>query len=138
MNDEIQKAPPGPPDAPPAPGGTSAAIPSSAPSSGSPRNLRANWPCVSVRLKYPLPDGSGGEIAEIRIDEPDLETLEAVMDAMEAVGVKDDAQGLTIRQLRPMIAALTGLPDESLKRLHYKDVMALSEAIAPLLEGLTT
>jgi hypothetical protein len=100
------------------------------------------WPEIRHALLYPIPveypEGVSGKLAEIVIREPDLETLERVVEVIEAQGLTADDAKLGVKSLRPLLAAFTGHSPDLLKRLHYRDVTELSEKMAPLLEGLTS
>lgn len=96
------------------------------------------WPSITHTLLYPLPVEGSDPVASIEVREPDLETLEGVLAVVEAHGLTDNDARIGLRTLRPLLAALTGIPDASLKRLHFKDATALMEKMAPLLEGLTS
>lgn len=99
---------------------------------------RPAWPSITHKLLYPLAVEGADPVTSIEVREPDLETLEAVLGVVEAHGLTDDDARIGLKVLRPLLAALTGIPDASLKRLHFKDATALMEKMAPLLEGLTS
>ena len=99
---------------------------------------RPAWPSITHTLLYPLAVEGSDPVTSIEVREPDLETLEAVLGVVEAHGLTDDESRIGLKTLRPLLAALTGIPDASLKRLHFKDATALMEKMAPLLDGLTS
>ena len=45
---------------------------------------------------------------------------------------------LSVRHIRPLLVAFTGIPDDTIRRIHFRDVNGLAEKLAPLLEGLAT
>jgi len=125
------------PDAPPAPEKHAAATTPAESNLAAPdANTAPEWPEVRHTLRFPIPGDP--PIKEIVLREPDLEALERIEEAGLNFDPGKPDKGLTIRQLRPIIAALSGLPDDRLKRMHVKDVLALSELMAPLLDGLST
>ena len=99
---------------------------------------RPAWPSITHKLLYPLAVEGADPVTTIEVREPDLEALEAVLGVVEAHGLTDNDARIGLKTLRPLLAALTGIPDASLKRLHFKDATALMEKMAPLLEGLTS
>ena len=121
--------------APPAPETAPAAITVAKTDEGATRPV---WPSITHKLLYPLAVEGGDPVTSIEVREPDLETLEGVLAVVEAHGLTDDDARIGLKTLRPLLAALTGIPDASLKRLHFKDATALMEKMAPLLEGLTS
>lgn len=135
----IATAPSGPAVAPQAPVADAPAIPiaKTAPAPTAPVS-DAKWPSITHTLLHPLPVEGKEPLSEIVVREPDLETLEAVLGVVEAHGLTDNEAKLGLKVLRPLLSALTGIPDASLKRLHFKDATALMEKMAPLLEGLTS
>lgn len=98
---------------------------------------RPIWPSITHTLLYPLAVEGADPMTSIEVREPDLEALERVLAVVEAHDLADNDARIGLRTLRPLLAALTGIPDASLKRLHFKDATALMEKMAPLLEGLT-
>jgi len=64
--------------------------------------------------------------------------VEALQDAgifnADAVGATEKA--LSVKQVRVCLVALSGRPDDTIKRLHFKDVRALSELLGPLFAEL--
>lgn len=84
------------------------------------------WADVTVTLTHPLLYGERS-VTSITLREPDLEALEKLDD----LGLKEDEKP-TVRQCRAMIQALSREPDELLSKLHRADVLALVEAMAPL------
>ena len=111
------------------------ALPAAKTDQGAPR---PSWPSITHKLLYPLPVEGGDQVTSVEVREPDLETLEAVLEVVEAHGLTDNDARIGLKTLRPLLAALTGIPDASLKRLHFRDATALMEKMAPLLEGLTS
>ncbi len=99
---------------------------------------RPAWPSITHKLLYPLAVEGTDPVTTIEVREPDLETLEGVLAVVEAHGLTDNDARIGLKTLRPLLAALTGIPDASFKRLHFKDATALMEKMAPLLEGLTS
>ena len=97
---------------------------------------RPAWPSISHTLLYPLTPEGAAPVTVIEVREPDLETLEGVLTVVEEYGLTDSEARITLKVLRPLLSALTGIPDASLKRLHFKDATALMEKMTPLLEGL--
>ena len=120
--------------APSAPETEAPAIPLAKTDQGAARPV---WPSITHTLLYPLAVEGADPVTSIEVREPDLEALEGVLAVVEAHGLADNDARIGLRTLRPLLAALTGIPDASLKRLHVKDATALMEKMAPLLEGLT-
>lgn len=86
------------------------------------------WKEVRHTLAHPV-EGEAGQITEIVLREPDVEALERIDDMSLAEGQK-----IKIAQLRAIIAALSRLPDETIKRLHKDDFTVLGELAVPLLD----
>lgn len=86
------------------------------------------WKEVRYALVYPV-EGEDGLLTEIVLREPDVEALERIDDISLAEGHK-----IKIAQLRAIIAALSRLPDETVKKLHKEDFTALGELAVPLLD----
>ena len=100
----------------------------------------AEWPKITHTLAYPVLLTAGADpIREIVIPEPDLETMERVLGAVEKLGLTAEQEiRLSVRHIRPLLVAFTGIPDETIRRIHFRDVNGLAEKLAPLLEGLAT
>ncbi len=100
----------------------------------------ATWPSVTIPLTRPLPLPNGGQLTELRLVEPDLEAMERISAVVENLGLMNATEDvkLTIRQIRPILAAFSGIDEAVLARLHFKDIAPISEALVPLLEGLAT
>ena len=137
----VASASPGPTAAPQAAEAAPAAIPT-AENASRPASpvYAAEWPKITHTLAHPILLAAGAEpIRVIEIPEPDLETMERVLGAIDELGLTaEDEIKLGVKQLRPLLAAFTGIPDATLKRIHFKDVNALAEKLGPLLEGLAT
>jgi hypothetical protein len=97
----------------------------------------ADWPTISYTLQYPISTSGQGEepLAVITIAEPDLEAMERVAAALSELGLPASA-AIGVGELRPLIAALSGIPDAVLKRIHFRDAVQLLERLAPLLEDM--
>lgn len=93
-------------------------------------NAAPIWPEAHVDLDHPIPDGKGGEIKRITFREPDVEALET-MEELELVR----GEPLKIRHLRIISAALSRLPNETIKKINSRDFTRLAEALAPFLEA---
>ena len=100
----------------------------------------AEWPKITHTLAYPVLLTAGADpIREIVIPEPDLETMERVLGAVEKLGLTAEQEiRLSVRHIRPLLVAFTGIPDDTIRRIHFRDVNGLAEKLAPLLEGLAT
>jgi hypothetical protein len=85
------------------------------------------WSEISVPLKHPLIAGDQ-TITAVTLREPDLEALEKIDD----LGLAEDGKP-NMRQTRGLIEALSGLDGEIVKKLNRNDVLAIVEAMSPLL-----
>lgn len=99
-------------------------------STPAPADTAPVWREASHALLFPIPAEGEAKIASITIREPDSEALERI----EGLGMTE-GKAPTLKQTRGLIEALAGLPDGSLKKLHHKDLTALSEISGPFLEG---
>lgn len=95
-----------------------------------PSPAAAKWNEITIPLLHPITFGDRTYSA-ITLREPDLEALEMLEDAKITPG------SVSIKQTGLMVKALSGVPDEVLKRLHTHDVSTLVEAMVPLLGGET-
>lgn len=86
------------------------------------------WGVKSVNLLFPLTVEGGAKISEITLREPDAEMMEKI----EALGIEDETK-LKTRQSREIIALLSGVSPDALKRLNLRDLASLGAALGPLL-----
>lgn len=85
------------------------------------------WAEVKLTLSHPI-ETAEGMLSEITLREPDVEALERIDDLAMTEG-----QRLRVAQVRGIIAALSGQPDDVIKKLHKGDFAAIGEAAVPLL-----
>lgn len=93
-------------------------------------NAAPIWPETFVDLDFPIPDGKGGTIKRITFHEPDVEALET-MEELDLV----EGKPLKVRHIRIISAALSRLPNETIKKINSRDFTRLAEALAPFLEA---
>ena len=94
----------------------------------------ANWKTHSLPLAYPITVGEGPDAKKIEaivLREPDLEALEK----LDEGGVLDGA-GMSIKQVRLCLEAMSDVPAEAIRKMHASDAMKAAEALGPLLESL--
>ena len=87
----------------------------------------ATWRTVEHKLIHPVA-GADGNVSSVIFKEPDIEALEKIDDLNIMEG-----KPLKVAQIRGIIGALSGLPDEVLKRIHRDDFAALGDKAVPLL-----
>lgn len=87
------------------------------------------WAEVTHTLAHPLPAGEGDKIVSITLREPDVEALEAI----DNLGL-EAGKPLRIREISAIIAALSGVPIEAVRKMHKSDFTALGALAVPLLE----
>jgi hypothetical protein len=89
------------------------------------------WKEIRHPLTHPIPDPETGEmITEIVMREPDVEALERI----DGLGM-EEGKRMKVSQIRGLIAALSGLPDATIGKMHKNDFAAIGEEAVPLLEG---
>jgi len=89
------------------------------------------WPTFTHPLKFPVPAIEGrDQVKEVTLREPDVDALEAI----EAAGFEEGKKP-TLKQVRVIITALSGLDDAIIGKLHRDDFTALGAHIVPLLVG---
>ena len=88
-----------------------------------------DWPKVTVKLDFPLiiDPATGATISEITLSEPDVDKLELI----DAIGFDEEAKP-KVAQTRELIAILSGVPAEALRKLNIRDFKRVGEAAGPL------
>ena len=90
------------------------------------------WEEFTHPLLYPVPT-EGQTLASVTFREPDGEALEAI-DNLNL----DPGKPMRVSQVLGIIAALSGIPIDTVRKFHARDIRALGEAASPLLEGAGT
>lgn len=88
------------------------------------------WGETTIPLKFPVDQGEAPKIEKVTLREPDGEALEKI----DALGL-EPGKPMRVAQINGIIAALSGLPIETVRKLHRNDIRDLGEAAAPLLEA---
>lgn len=87
------------------------------------------WKTTVHVLTHPI-HFEGKDYAAITMREPDVDALEAI----EELGITE-GKNPSIKQVRGIIAALADFSSVVIGKMHRDDLTALSEHLAPLLEG---
>jgi len=87
------------------------------------------WPEIRHTLRFPITPPGGEVVSEVVCREPDVEALERI----DNLGMVE-GQPLKVAQIRGIIAALSGLPDDVIRKMHKTDFAGLTEKVVPLLE----
>lgn len=91
---------------------------------------KPKWASVTVNLQYPVTRDDGTVIEKITMREPNGLALEEI----DEIGV-EQGKNPGVRETLAIIRALAGIEKDVTDGLHRRDVLALGEAIAPLLLG---
>lgn len=91
------------------------------------------WRETTFPLKHPIPQGGDKPpIDKVTLREPDGGALEQI----DNLGL-EEGKPMKVGQINGIIAALSGLPIDTVRKFHQVDIRDLGEAAAPLLEPET-
>lgn len=89
------------------------------------------WKTITIPLAYPIEDVSGDTprtIDKVTISEPNLDQLTVIEELDIAPNTRP-----SMRQIKEIISALSGLSPEVVGKFHRKDVTTVGNAAVPLL-----